>query len=254
MQEAIALINNPWGWLIYFTCAILIGISKSGIQNIGTITVPLFAILFGAKYSTGIVLLLLCFADLTAVIYYRKKFLWTEIKKLLPLAYVGIIIGLFLGYYINDQIFKIIMALCIIFGLITMLYNEKINTSKREEFTNNKWYSPLFGFVLGISTMIGNAAGPALSVYMLSKNLDKITFAATSAWFIMILNFSKIPLQILIWDNLTWSGFYLNLLALPFVLLGGFIGIQVVKVLPEKSYKNLIKILLLLSCFVLLLT
>ena len=79
MTAAMALISSPWGWVIYFSCALLIGISKTGIQNIGTLTVPLFALLFGAKYSTGIVLILLCFADLIAVIYYRKAFLWTEI-------------------------------------------------------------------------------------------------------------------------------------------------------------------------------
>lgn len=254
MQEALALISSPWGWLIYFTCAMLIGMSKTGIQNIGTLTVPLFAVLFGAKYSTGIVLILLCFADLTAVIYYRKAFLWSEIKKLLPLAFVGLVIGLLLGNYINDKIFKSIMALCIILGLLIMLYMEKIDAIKQDAFVNKKWYSPLFGFIVGISTMIGNAAGPALSVYMLSKKLDKITFAATSAWFIMILNLTKIPLQVIVWKNLSWSGFYLNLLAIPFILAGGIIGIRLVKVLPEKSYKNLIKILLLISCIVLLFT
>lgn len=254
MHEALALISSPTGWVLYFTCAMLIGMSKTGIQNIGTLTVPLFALLFGAKYSTGIVLILLCFADLVAVIYYRKAFLWSEIKKLLPLAFVGLLLGLIIGNYINDMIFKMIMAICIILGLLILLYNEKIDPQKQEQFVKKRWYSPLFGFILGISTMIGNAAGPALSVYMLSKRLDKITFAATSAWFIMLLNFTKIPLQLFVWKNLSWSGFYLNLMAIPFILIGGMIGIKLVNILPEKSYKNVIKILLLLSCFILLLT
>ena len=243
MTAAMALISSPWGWVIYFSCALLIGISKTGIQNIGTLTVPLFALLFGAKYSTGIVLILLCFADLIAVIYYRKAFLWTEIRKLLPLAFVGLLAGLLLGNYINDSIFKITIALCIIIGLLIMFYVEKIDKEKQEKFVEQKWYSPLFGFVLGISTMIGNAAGPALSVYMLSKKLDKITFAATSAWFIMLLNLTKIPLQAFVWKNLTWAGFYLNLLALPFILVGGIIGIKLVQIIPEKMYKNVIKVL-----------
>jgi len=254
MQEALALISSPSGWIIYFTCAMLIGMSKTGIQNIGTLTVPLFAILFGAKYSTGIVLILLCIADLVAVIYYRKAFLWSEIKKLLPLAFVGLLTGLAIGNYINDKVFKMIMAACIILGLLILLYVEKIEPIKQERFVKQRWYSPLFGFILGISTMIGNAAGPALSVYMLSKKLDKITFAATSAWFIMLLNFTKIPLQAFVWHNLSWSGFYLNLMAVPFILIGGLIGIKLVNILPEKSYKNTIKILLLLSCIILLIT
>lgn len=146
------------------------------------------------------------------------------------------------------------MAICIIFGLLTMIYTEKIDNKTQDKLIQQRWYSPLFGFMLGISTMIGNAAGPILSVYMLSKRLDKITFAATSAWFIMILNFSKIPLQAFVWNNLSWTGFYLNLVAVPFIFIGGIIGIKLVKILPKKSYKQLIKVLLLTCCIILLLT
>lgn len=240
MQEAWHLIGSPYGWALYFTCALLIGVSKTGIQNIGTLTVPVFALLFGAKYSTGIVLILLCFADLVAVIYYRKAFMWQELKKLLPLAFVGLLTGLLLGNHVDDKTFKIFISSCIIVGMVIMITLERSSRERQEYLTNKKWYSPLFGFILGFSTMIGNAAGPALSVYMLSKRLDKITFAATSAWFIFILNLSKVPLQLFIWKNITWSGVMLNFMALPFILLGGFIGIKIIKILPEKTFRYLI--------------
>lgn len=252
MQEALQLISSPQGWVLYFTCAVLIGMSKTGIQNIGTLTVPLFALLFGAKYSTGIVLILLCFADLTAVLYYRKAFLWSEVKKLLPLAVVGLIVGLLLGNVIDDSAFKITMGISIIAGIIVMLWLERLSVEKQNLIVENKWYAPFFGFILGFSTMIGNAAGPALSVYMLSKKLDKITFAATSAWFIMILNFTKVPLQAFVWHNLSWSGFYLNLMAVPFILLGGFIGIKIVKIIPEKTFRYLIMTLVTISAILLI--
>ena len=252
MEEALQLISSPYGWALYFTCAMLIGISKTGIQNIGTLAVPLFALLFGAKYSTGIVLILLCFADLVAVIYYRKAFLWHEVKKLLPLAFFGLFIGLLLGNYIDDKTFKICIAICIIVGVFIMLWMEKSSSEKQKVLTNKKWYSPLFGFILGFSTMIGNAAGPALSVYMLSKRLDKIAFAATSAWFIFILNLSKIPLQVFVWHNITWEGIILNLMALPFILLGGFIGIKIIKVLPEKTFRHIIIALVIIASILLI--
>lgn len=72
MLEAFDLLHTPYHWALYFFCSMLIGMSKTGVQNIGTLAVPLFAFLFGARYSTGIVLILLCMADLIAVIYYRK--------------------------------------------------------------------------------------------------------------------------------------------------------------------------------------
>lgn len=252
MHEALQLVSSPYGWVLYFTCAMLIGISKTGIQNIGTLAVPFFALLFGAKYSTGIVLILLCFADLVAVIYYRKVFLWSEIKSLLPLAFVGLLVGLILGNYIDDKAFKISIGICIIAGVAIMLWMEKASQESRKKMITQRWYSPIFGFILGFSTMIGNAAGPALSVYMLSKRLDKITFAATSAWFIFILNLSKIPLQVFVWENITWSGLLLNLMALPFILLGGLMGIKIIKILPEQIFRNIIIALVIISSILLI--
>ena len=253
MVEAWQLIASPWGWVLYFFCAMLIGMSKTGIQNIGTIAVPLFAFLFGAKFSTGIILLLLCFADVIAVIYYRKEFLWGEIKKLLPASIIGMAIGLILGNYIDDTLFKLMIGSCIIIGVLTMLWLEQISNVKQEALVRKYWYSPVFGFILGFSTMIGNAVGPALSVYMLSKRLNKVTFAATSAWFIMLLNFSKIPLQAFVWENLSWQGFYVNIVAIPFILLGGYIGIRILKILPEAQFRQLIIFLVLLSAVMLIL-
>lgn len=252
MQEVLALLPHPWYWLIYLGCAMLIGMSKTGVQNIGTLTVPLFALIFGAKVSTGIVLILLCMADLTAVIYYRKKFLWSEVKKLLPLALIGLALGLLLGNYVDDKTFKIAIGVCIIAGITIMLILEKASQAKQQMLVNKPWYAPLFGLILGFSTMVGNAAGPALSVYMLSKRLDKYTFAATSAWFIFILNITKIPLQIFVWHNITWDGFYLNLLALPFIWLGGYLGIKIIKKLPEQTFRKLILVLVTLSSILLI--
>jgi uncharacterized protein len=252
MREALQLISSPEGWALYFFCAILIGMSKTGIQNIGTLSVPFFALLFGAKYSTGIVLILLCFADVLAVVYYRKAFLWQEVKKLLPASLVGLCIGLLLGDNVPDKMFKMLIGICILFGAVIMVWLDRTSQEKRDGLIKNKWYAPFFGFILGFSTMIGNAAGPALSVYMLSKRLDKITFAATSAWFIMMLNFTKIPLQAFIWHNLSWNGFFLNVLALPFIVVGGVIGIKLVKILPEKQFRILILSLVVISAVLLI--
>jgi uncharacterized membrane protein YfcA len=245
------LLSSPWAYIVYFLCAMLIGMSKTGIINVGTLTIPIFAWMFGAKFSTGIVLILLCFADLIAVIYYRKAFLWSEVRKLLPMALVGLLIGLVLGNSINDRVFKVWIAVCVLLGMGAMFLTEK--SERFRSMVSRPWYAPTFGLVLGFSTMVGNAAGPALSVYMLSRKLDKITFTATAAWFIMLLNFTKIPLQALVWKNLTWEGLYLNLLGLPFILLGGYLGIVVLKVLPEVRFRQIVRFMVVVSALILLL-
>ncbi|MGY5254680.1 sulfite exporter TauE/SafE family protein [Sphingobacterium spiritivorum] len=250
MQEAFDLLHTPYHWALYFFCAMLIGMSKTGVQNIGTLAVPLFAFLFGARYSTGIVLILLCMADLIAVIYYRKQFRWSEIKGMLPAAFVGLLGGLLLANNMDDQLFRILMGICILSGVGIMIWMEK--SKSVSTVAEKSWYAPLFGFIAGFSTMIGNAAGPALSVYLLSRKLPKYAFVATGAWFIMILNYTKIPLQLFVWHNLSWAGIILNVFAIPFILLGGYLGIRIIKVIPEKQFRILVMALVAVSALLLI--
>ncbi|WP_257667586.1 sulfite exporter TauE/SafE family protein [Parapedobacter tibetensis] len=250
MPDLSHLIHGVSEWTLFFICAMFIGMSKTGIQNIGTFTIPVFALLFGAKHSTGIVLPLLCMADAIAVVYYRKKFHRSHILKLLPWGIAGLLVALMAGHVVPESGFKIMMGASILLGMVVMLCMER--SGKMIEMTTSVWFSPVFGFFVGFSTMIGNAAGPLLTVYLLSTRLPKYAFVATGAWFIMILNYLKIPLQLFVWDNISWDGFLLDLMALPFIIIGGLIGIRIVNVLPEKQFKTLMIALIVVSTLFLL--
>src|SRR5690606_12118692 len=121
MPDFSGLLHGPLEWAVFLGCAVLIGMSKTGVPNIGTFTVPIFALLFGAKTSTGVVLPMLCFADLLAVIYYRKKFHRDLVFKPMPWALMGLVTGLFAGHLIPQSEFKVLMAVCILLGIVTMV-------------------------------------------------------------------------------------------------------------------------------------
>ncbi|GGC29616.1 anion permease [Parapedobacter defluvii] len=250
MPDFSNLLHGPGEWVLFFFCAMLIGMSKTGVQNIGTATIPVFALLFGAKHSTGIVLPMLCMADLLAVIYYRKKFHRDLVIKPMPWALMGLVVALILGHMVPESGFKILMGGCVLLGVVTMAGMNRPESLNK--VTASRWFAPVIGFVLGFSTMIGNAAGPILTVYLLAMRLPKFAFVATGAWFIMILNYLKIPLQIFVWDNVSWAGFTLSLTALPFILVGGFVGIRIVHILPERHFKILMITLTIVSTLFLL--
>ena len=111
----------------------------------------------------------------------------------------------------------------------------------------------LFGIAGGFSTMIGNAAGPIMSVYLLSKNLPKKEYIGTAAWFFFIINLSKLPLQIWGWHNITLKTLGFNLLLLPAIGVGAYLGIKIVKVIPENAYRWFVMAATILSSVALLL-
>jgi uncharacterized membrane protein YfcA len=85
--------------------------------------------------------------------------------------------------------------------------------------------------------MIGNAAGPVMSIYFLSMMLPKNTFIGTAAWFFLIINLFKIPFQIFYWGTIDAKTFALNLAMFPAIMIGAYLGIKLVNLIPEKSYR-----------------
>lgn len=241
--------NSTYDWVLLFACALLIGMSKTGIQGITMLAVPLMAINFGAKPSTGLILPMLCFSDLIAVFYYRRAAEWKYILKLLPSAIAGFFLALAIDKMIPADAFGKLMAVCIFLGLAVMLWTEKKGTDNK--MFSAWWYAPLFGLMGGFTTMIGNAAGPVMAVYLLTMRLPKYSFVGTSAWFFLVVNYLKLPLQIFAWENISWTTLYVDALTIPFMVLGALLGIYFVKKVPEKAYRTFIIVVTILSTIVL---
>jgi uncharacterized membrane protein YfcA len=242
---------SAWEWCVILCCGLLIGISKTGINGLGMIYVPILALIFGAKPSTGVLLPMLCCADLFAIAWYRRSAEWKYIILLLPWTLAGFTLALLTDHWVPDKSFKLLIGICILAGLGVMLWNEY--RGKDTAIPSGWWFAALFGVAGGFSTMIGNAAGPIMSVFLLSVKLPKTSFVGTAAWFFMIINFLKLPLQYFVWHNISGKTLLFDLSMMPVVLVGAWMGILFVKKISEKNYRVLIYVLTLLSTLLLFL-
>jgi uncharacterized membrane protein YfcA len=242
--------QTPAEWITLCAAAFLIGMSKTGFQGINMLMIPVMAIVFGARPSTGVILPMLCFSDLIAVLYYRRQAQWKYILKLLPCALAGFGIAIAVDRIVPPEEFRLLLAACLLICIIVMLWSE---WSKRESTLTTKWwYTPTFGLAGGFTTMIGNAAGPVMAIYMLSIKLPKYAFVGTSAWFFLVINYLKLPIQIWAWENITVSSLLLNACTIPFMITGAIAGIYLVRKLPEKAFRTAITIITILSTIILL--
>jgi len=224
--------------------------SKVGIAGISMFYIPVLALIFGGKTSTGILLPMLMMADIFGVAYYHRHAEWKYLAKLLPWAFVGIGIGLWVGKVVNDEWFKNIIAVLVFAGVGIMLWREKQN--RTDLFPHSWWFAAIMGVLGGFATMIGNVAGPIFAIYMLAMNLPKNAFIGTGAWFFLIVNFFKFPLQVWVWDNIGGNTIITDLIMLPAIALGAFLGIWIVRKIPDKAYRTFIIIVTVLSAFLLL--
>lgn len=228
-----SLTPEEWFWM--GLAGLLIGLAKAGLKGLGMLIVPIMAAVFGGKPSAGLVLPILLIADVFAVVTYNKHADWTIVLKLIPPAIAGVIIALIVGLYVSDETFSLLISAIIIGSLILMVIQEKFGLPDRVVF--HGLFSRFFGLLGGFTTMIGNAAGPVMSVYLLSSKLPKKEFIGTGAWFFMVINWIKLPMHIFFWKTITIQSLSLNLMIIPFIALGAFTGFRVVNLIPEKSYR-----------------
>lgn len=250
MEYITNLLPDPSLWWVMILCAVLVGFCKTSFAAIGTIVVPIMALTFGAKPSTGLLLPLLCLADLGAILYYRRSCSWKHLIKLLAWAIVGLGVGILIDYLVPSDFFRYLLAFSILISVIVLLVGQVKKSSNDKP--QKGWVAALYGVVGGFATMIGNAAGPIMSVYMLSAKMPKLLFVGTSAWFFMAINYIKLPLQIWAWDNIHYDSVIIGICMIPFIAIGSILGIYLVKVVPEELYRKMVIWITLLSAVALL--
>lgn len=221
-------------YLILLVSALCIGMAKAGVHGIGMASIPLLAIYFGGKASTGLALPLLIMADIFAVVYYHRHANWPILWRLFPWAAIGVVVGTAVGSHIDDQRFREIMGVIIFASFALMIWMER---AQKEKVPTHKSFTVGMGMLGGFTTMVGNLAGPVMALYLLSARLPKYNYIGTTAWFFLIVNIFKVPFHVEFWETITWKSFLLDLTALPLIALGAFLGIWVVKRIPEKQYR-----------------
>ena len=238
MQLLFVFSNFNWGLILL--SAFFIGLSKAGLRGIDMMNVTIMAIVFGSKASTGIVLPLLCVADIIAVIYYHRHAQWNHFWKLIPWMAIGILVGVYVGKDMNEVLFRKIMAIIIITTVFIMV---ALEIRKNQVIPTNKFFVANMGLAAGFTTMLGNLAGAFSNIYFLAMRMPKNDFIGTASWVFLVINLFKLPFQVFFWKNITTESLYTDLLLLPFAVIGFWIGVKIVSKIKEENYRKVVIVL-----------
>jgi uncharacterized protein len=241
---------NGIGWFVVALCAVLTGASKTGIPGLGILVVPLMAMVLPARDSTGALLGILILGDLFAVIYHRYNAQWVHILRLLPATFAGIVAGYCcLKVVSNEQLAVVIGAIVLV--LLGLNYWRTSVRGPDAPVPTQRWFALAMGFTAGATTMMANAAGPVMAIYLLAMQLPKVAFAGTSAWFFFIVNWTKVPFSVK-QDMIRLEWVRLDLMMLRAIAVGALIGIFLLKRIPQKSFNAIVQILAALAALRLL--
>jgi uncharacterized membrane protein YfcA len=214
-----------------------LGISKAGLAGVSLMHVVIFAFLFGARDSTGVILPMLLVGDVTAVTAYHQHARWDYIRRMLPPAFVGVMAAAAVMHYLSDALFKPVIGWIIL--ILTVL---QVVRMQRPAWFGTVPHSPLFawgfGLLVGAATMMANAAGPIFALYAVAVALPKLEIVGTSAWFFLIVNLFKVPFSFAL-GLIKGQTLLLNVILVPFILAGVLAGRWVVRRLPQHAFELL---------------
>lgn len=253
---------DPARWLLAALAALLIGFSKTGLPGAGILAVPVMAWVFGARLSVGATLPLLLVGDVVAVLAYRAHADWPQLRRLLPWVGLGLLAGTVTLWTLGRVNVKADPLGPVIGGIILAL----LALSALQRAGRLRWHpasglsTGLIGVLGGFTTMVSNAAGPVMGIFMTSLGYTKAQLMGTNAWTFLLFNLSKVPLvALLTWDNaahplFTAGSLGANAVLAPPVVVGALAGRAVLPRLREDTFTTLLLALAGVAALKLLLT
>ena len=218
--------------------ALLIGFSKTGMPGAAIPAVALMAEAFreNTRLSIGAMLPVLLLGDLFALAYYRRHANWDRLQELFPYVAIGMIPGYLVLWLVESDPLRVLIG-AIILGLLGLqIARQRFGW---EKMPDRRWFIATTGVLAGFGTAVGNAAGPVMSIYLISKRMDKQEFLGTAAWFFFIVNLSKIPFFLGL-GMITPATLRLDVLLVPVVVVGAIVGVLVLKRIPQAVFNAIV--------------
>ena len=222
-------------WCLAALAAFCIGISKAGFSGVSLISVFILADVFGAKQSLGFALPMLIMADLMVYPAFRKYASWKSVWVLTWPALVGMGLGvLVLGNVDNFTMRRVIGSIILL--MVSLQTVGRINPDGFYKLALTKKFGFVFGTTGGLATVLANAAGPIMQIYMLSRRMEKMELIGVGARFFLVINFLKLPLGAGM-NLITTQTLLANLMLAPAIALGVFGGKKLLGKIPQKVFE-----------------
>jgi uncharacterized membrane protein YfcA len=224
--------------LLSLLAAFCIGLSKAGFSGISMVSVFLLADLYGAKASVGLALPLLIAADLMAYPAFLKHGSWKPVWKLLGPTLVGILAGWWMLGWIDDAGARRVIGGCVL-GMVTLQVSRRWRPVFFERCVRSRGFGPAAGVLGGFATMLANAAGPVIQLYLMARQVPKMELIGIGARFFLLVNLLKVPLN----ANLSLiqpESLMEDARLLPGVVLGVFGGRWLIRHVPQAAFEWMI--------------
>ncbi|MFD7878696.1 sulfite exporter TauE/SafE family protein [Streptomyces sp. NPDC059766] len=246
---------SGWEFAALAFAALLVGFSKTAVSGANTVSLAIFAAVLPARASTGVLLPVLIVGDLLAVRTYRRHAHWPTLLKLFPAVVAGVVLGtLFLEWADDGAVRTSIGAILLLMAGVTVWRRRRSDAAETTDAAEAadgrdepdavtgravRLKARSYGVLGGFTTMVANAGGPVMSLYLLSAGFRKLGFLGTSAFFFLIVNVGKVPFSVGL-GLIDGRSLLLDAALAVFVVPGAVFGTWAAKRINQRLFERLV--------------
>lgn len=229
---------SAFQWTIAALAGLGLGISKSGFGGMAMIGILLMAQIIPARESTGVILPMLILADVFAVRAFHHHAVWRVLWRIMPAAVAGVILGWVAMPLIPASMFAPVIG-WIVTALLALMILQKCSSRLQKIAAEHPAIAWPLGVMAGFTTMVANAAGAVMTIYLLACRLPKYEFVGTAAWFFFLINVFKIPFSASL-GLITPRTLLFNATLAPAVIAGVFLGRYLLGKINQRAFEWLL--------------
>ncbi|WP_372988539.1 sulfite exporter TauE/SafE family protein [Sulfitobacter sp.] len=235
-----------WFFCIAGPAVLFAGVSKGGFgSGAAFASASILALVIEPGMALGIMLPLLMLIDVSTLKPYWGKWGATEVKLLVAGGIPGVIMGALLYKVASPDFFRLLIG-GISVGFVFWQMGRHAGMIGTAKQGLPKSVGLFWGVVTGFTSFVSHAGGPPAAVYLLSRNLSKTQYQATTVLVFWTLNAVKfVPYAFL--GIFTIETMTADLLLAPFAVAGAWIGVKAHRFISQRLFFGVTYTLLLLT-------
>jgi uncharacterized protein len=217
---------------------LLAGLAKAGMSGLGVMVVPLMSLAIAPQQAAAVTLPILIAMDVLGLWAWRGRADAAVLRSVVPGALLGIAIGALAFSTLDVRWIKAILGVeCILF----VLHRVGSRVAIAAQAARAPAWAPgtFWGAMSGFTSTLAHAGSPPLMQYLLPLKLDKERLVATTVFYFTAVNAVKlVPYGML--GLLDWTNLGTALMLAPAVPAGYWIGVRLVRRMPEAVFHRLL--------------
>lgn len=223
------------GWALAVLASVAVGMAKGGLAMVGILAVPILSLVMSPVQAAGLMLPIYVVSDAGGLLAFRRNFNMAVLRTAIPGSVLGIGLGWATASIVPDRGVTLIVGVIGLVFALNALIRPDLGVARAPSLAKGTFWGALAGY----TSFVSHSGAPPYQVYVQPLRLPSVVYAGTSTWFFAVTNWVKlVPYWAL--GQLSPANLRAALILVPVALVSVWVGLRVVRIIPQALFYKLI--------------